>query len=148
MTLQDTVINSSHPNNKLWEKLNYNFQANQVIMVDILNSGKASPRTAARMLETSDLTIEYLKVCWHNLVQVEDIITAIQRFKNETLNPSQKTVYNRVVEVLFGIENDSWSYNKRPEFTEYLKTNYDINIENMPKELIKQMLQIEDMDLN
>jgi hypothetical protein len=75
---------------------------------------------------------------------VEDIIEAIQKFNTQPLaNYNRELVNNLTNSILFGI--NFFEYDKREEFAKYLKTNCNIDLNTMPTELVKQMLQIENM---
>jgi hypothetical protein len=138
------TIEFNHPNNEKWETLDYSEPNNRNLITLIITSGKASQETINRILETANVDTTLLDTSYHEYAHVENLIQTIQRVKKHVLAPYQRRIVNRLIESFF--IQEAWEYNKHQEFMEYLKTNYDVDIKTMPTELIKQMLQIEDMD--
>jgi hypothetical protein len=138
------TLEPNHPNNVEWEALDYSDIKNQDQITKIINSGRASQKTIIRILETAGVDTGLLDTCYHEYAYVENMIETIQRVKKHQLAPYQRRIINSMIDSLFS--NDTWTYNKYAEFVGYLKINYDIDMDTMPAELIKQMLQIEDID--
>jgi hypothetical protein len=134
-----------NPNNELWEKMDYSFPINENIVLEIINSGKASPATLQRIVSTVRTDMVLLHVCRQKLIQVEDILKALERFAEEPILSYKQSVYNSIVDILF---DRNGMYSKYNDFATYVKTNYDVNIETMPAGLVKQMLQIEEMQVS
>jgi hypothetical protein len=137
-----------HSDNKLWEKLDYSDEKEgSSTIYSIITSECASPKTIARIIQTAKADADIEEACQHEYAQIEDIIKAIHRFKNYPIEKHRRRIVNSMINIsLFGVI--PFGYNKREEFAVYLKNNYNVDIDIMPEELIKQMLQIEDMETN
>jgi hypothetical protein len=137
----------NHPRNDRWEKLDYSDREVKDSIYYVITSGYASQKTITRILQTAEPTTNFYEACLHEFARVEDIIEAIQKFNTQPLtNYNREVVNNLTNSILFGINFSE--YDKREEFAKYLKNNYNVDIDIMPEELIKQMLQIEDMETN
>jgi hypothetical protein len=138
MGLKLSTIMEKFPDNDHWVTLDYSKERHNFIYV-LASRKTMEARTLSRILQTCDSSLEVYELCTHHLAQIGDVIELIQRFQMSPLAYSKRKELNKVAKLIF---NETYEYEKYPQVKAYMKTKYDIDIEHIPKTLVREMLGI------
>jgi hypothetical protein len=127
-----------YSNNDVWATLDYSKEKPGHIDLMVLY-GNVEAKTLKRVLQTCDTNLEIYNLCLHHLAETADAIELIQRFQKERLTISQHKDIEEIVDKIF---NENQTYEKYNQVVIYMKTKHNVNIADMPKFLVREMLGI------
>jgi hypothetical protein len=125
-----------YSNNDVWVTLDYSKEKPSHIDLMVLY-GNVEAKTLKRVLQTCDTNVEIYNLCSHHLAEVADVIELIQRFQKERLTISQHKDIEDIVDKIF---NENQTYEKYNQVVTYMKTKHKVDVTDMPKFLIREIL--------